>query len=285
MVQATSHAALSAGLPAGESLFQALTQPPVAATVQDRLRRFIVEQGLRPGARLPSETDLAATLGSTRLLVREALLALQAVGLLESRAGSGWYVRPFDVSSTARTLAQTLAYHPHAPLDLYTIRLGAEVELVRGLAGRADPRDLDALDDVVARMRQREARGELFGAEDREFHLRLTATSGNQLALALVDLFWGLMEALYERGFPPPTSAEGDVAGAHAAIVEALRQGDGATAAEVLRTRHETSQARFARWQAEHAGSLDADGSPDGPAIAVHQAMQAALLWPGVRRR
>lgn len=271
-------------LPEGEALFRLLTQPPDQPSMPDRLRRFIVERGMEPGGRLPSETELATTLGSTRLLVREALLSLQAVGVLESRAGSGWYVRPFDVSNAARTFAQTLAYHPSAPLDLYTIRLGAEVELVRGMAGRTDPRDLDALAGVVARMRAREARGELLVVEDREFHLRLAAASGNQLALALVDLFWGLMEALYDRGFPPPASAEGNVADVHAAIVDALRAGDGATAARVLRERHETSQARFERWQGGPSGPDVPPGDAEGRGDVVQAALQAALLWPGMRR-
>ena len=57
----------------GEAIFRALRQPPMAEPVQDRLRRYIQEQNFQPGDRLPSETELAATLRSTCLLVREAL--------------------------------------------------------------------------------------------------------------------------------------------------------------------------------------------------------------------
>src|SRR5215218_1267208 len=72
------------------------------AGLQTAIRRYIVERGLRPGDRLPSEAELAAALGNSRLIVREALRALDAVGILESRAGSGWFVRPFDVAAAAR---------------------------------------------------------------------------------------------------------------------------------------------------------------------------------------
>lgn len=54
-----------------------------------------IEQGrLAPGEALPSERDLAETLGISRMTVRRALTSLEARGQLRSQVGKGWYVSP-----------------------------------------------------------------------------------------------------------------------------------------------------------------------------------------------
>ncbi len=259
------------------ALLAALRRPVGPETVEAQVRRYIVEHGLGPGDRLPSEAELAAALGSSRLVVREALRALEAVGVLGSRAGSGWFVRPFNVASAARALAHSLAFHPSALLDLLVVRRAAEGELIVGIAGKLAPSDLAALDELVDRMRWRASRGEVFHAEDSAFHRHLLACSGNQVALALVDLYLGLMEEMYQRGLAkPPMDDLPRIAEAHAAILAALRDGDGPAASQLMRDHHASAQERIVAWLAAQAAQ-PAGSSPSGYQAAVH----AALLWPG----
>ncbi|HEY8744928.1 MAG TPA: FCD domain-containing protein, partial [Chloroflexota bacterium] len=210
----------------GDVHFRALTGPAAPETAEAQIRRYIVEHGLRPGDRLPSEAELTAATGSSRVTVRQVLTSLEALGVLESRAGSGWYVRTFDVSIAVRTFAHALAFHPAVLLDLLAVRTSIEGDLIAGVAGRLSTDDLTALEELVDRMRWRAARGEVFSAEDSEFHRRLIAASGNLVALALVDLYFKLMDALYQQGLPYPQSpALSTVAEAHGAILTALRLG------------------------------------------------------------
>jgi DNA-binding FadR family transcriptional regulator len=265
---------------AGEAIFRSLIRTGRATppdTLQTQIRRYIVEHGLQPGDRLPSEADLASTLGNSRLIVREALRALEAVGVLESRPGSGWFVRPFDVAAAARIFAQSLAFHPRALLDLLAVRRAVESDLVATLAGQLAERDLAALADLADRMRWRASRGELFAAEDGEFHRRLLACSGNLVALTLVDLYLKVVEEMYEHGLPKPEGEElVRAAAAHGEIVAALRRGDGAAAAQLARAHQNLSAGRIAAWVADQADDRGANG-----ASAVRAAVQAALLWPG----
>lgn len=249
---------------------------PVIASAESRLRRYMVESELAPGDRLPSESELAAGLGSSRVVVREALHALEALGLLESRPGSGWYIRGFDVAHAARTFGRSLAFHPAAVLDLLAIRRSMEADLVAGLADRLGPRELAALDELVDRMRWRAARAQRFRAEDAAFHRQIAAASGNLVALALLDLYWAVIEALDQRGFPGPDPADlTTVAEAHAQIVNALRRGDPELASRTLRASHDESQRRFSAWV--EANSTAGDGAG---ARMVSAALHAALLWP-----
>jgi DNA-binding FadR family transcriptional regulator len=261
----------------GEALLAALRRPAAPETAEAQVRRYIVERGLAPGDRLPSEADLAAALGSSRLVVREALRALEAVGLLGSRAGSGWFVRPFHVASAARAFAHSLAFHPSALLELLAVRRAAEADLVAEVAGRLTSEDLAALADLVDCMRWRASRGQVFHAEDGEFHRRLLACTGNQVALALVDVYLGLVEEMYQRGLARPTAADlHPIAEAHAGIVAALRAGDGALASRLMREHHASGQARLSAWLATQATRPS-----ERETIGYQAAVSAALLWPG----
>jgi DNA-binding FadR family transcriptional regulator len=261
----------------GEAIFRSLVRPGQPESLQTQIRRAIVERGLRPGDRLPSEGELATTLGSSRLIVREALRALEAVGVLESRPGSGWYVRAFDVGSTARIFAQSLAFHHRALLDLLAVRRATEAELVGALAGTLSDRDLAVLDDLAERMNWRASRQEVFAQEDGEFHRRLLAHSGNLVALALVDLYMSVVQEMYEHGLPKPDAEEMPrAAAAHSEVVAALRSGDGAAARRIMRAHHDLSETRIRAWVEEHD-----DGSTAEGAAGLRAALSAALLWPG----
>src|SRR5690348_10925383 len=63
---------------------------------KQQLEDLIVSQKLQRGERLPAEGEMAKMLGVSRTVVREAIRSLEARGLVESRTGSGIYVKPLD---------------------------------------------------------------------------------------------------------------------------------------------------------------------------------------------
>jgi DNA-binding FadR family transcriptional regulator len=261
--------------PDGDSILQALARPVATEPAQARLQRLIVERSYQPGDRLPSESELAVALGGSRRTAREALRSLEALGLVASRAGSGWYVRPFEVPAAARAFAHSLTFHPRALLDLLRVRRAAEADVAAELAGHLSGRDLAALEDLVARMRWRAARGEQFAAEDGEFHRRILACSGNLVALTLVDLYLDVVDEMYRHGLPTPAPADRPaIAAAHGLILDALRTGDGAAAARETRDHHGQAEQRILRW-------MEGRGERGGGGAAAREAVQAALLWPG----
>jgi DNA-binding FadR family transcriptional regulator len=151
-------------------------------------------------------------------------------------------------------------------------------ELARSLPTRMEAADLEALAALADEMRTRAGWGVAFWQVDGRFHRRLVASSGNLLALTLVDLYWNVKASLYESGFPLQERASAAaLAAAHVAVVTALRDGDGELAARRLSTHHEEAERRFHGWVASHAG--------DGGASAVggeayRAAVQMALLLP-----
>jgi DNA-binding FadR family transcriptional regulator len=61
--------------------------------VADKIQSLIVDESLHPGDKLPSERDLAESLGVSRTVIREAVRVLSVRGLLTVKAGSGTYIQ------------------------------------------------------------------------------------------------------------------------------------------------------------------------------------------------
>ena len=62
-------------------------RPLFSQSVQEKIKSYVIENGLRPGDPLPSEADFAQQLGVSRNSVREAAKSLQTLGYIEARVG------------------------------------------------------------------------------------------------------------------------------------------------------------------------------------------------------
>ncbi|RZQ64838.1 FadR/GntR family transcriptional regulator [Amycolatopsis suaedae] len=153
--------------------------------------REAVRQGDWPiGQRIPTEPELAATLGVGRNTIREAVRALSHSGLLEVRQGDGTYVRATsEVSGAIRRLCGSELR------EVLEVRRTLEVEGARLAASRRTDAELERLRDLHDQRdaAQREARFDDFVRVDAEFHLTVVACGHNTL---LTELYRGLTEAI-----------------------------------------------------------------------------------------
>ena len=113
----------------------------VIAFIRDRL----IAKDLKVGDRLLAERDLAAALGVSRPVVREALRALSALGAVEIRRGHGTLVRRPDFSLLGEFFTLALAQEANAIDDVLQARIAIERQAVRLACAKATASDLDAL--------------------------------------------------------------------------------------------------------------------------------------------
>lgn len=157
--------------------FPAKEEPSGYERVVRFMRDQLVSGRLKSGDRLLAERELAAALGVSRPVVREALRALAAIGAVEIRRGHGTVVRRPDFSLLGEFFSLALAQEPDAAEDVMQARIAIERQAVRLAAARATPADLEklgrAFDRIVATIDD-PASG---GAADFDFHAALVAAA------------------------------------------------------------------------------------------------------------
>jgi DNA-binding FadR family transcriptional regulator len=224
--------------------------------IQREIMQLILDRGLRPGALLPTETELMDDLGVSRNSVREALKALQALDIVEIRHGYGTYVgeaslTPLADGLTFRTLVQLGGDTPdvtaHALNEILQVREVLEEGLVRRIADVIPDEDLDELDAIVGRMERRAKAGEVFPDEDRDFHEVLYRSLGNSLVPQLLSAFWNVFHRVAGvRGWADDPSPMG-TAKRHREIVKGLRARDRERVEAAMATHFRGIEARAAK--------------------------------------
>ena len=149
----------------------------LAEQVMARLSADIRGGRLAPGARLPTEQALTTELGVSRTVVREAVAALRADGLIVSRRGSGAYVA--DPAAGPFRIAAPRAMSLDDILDVMELRLSVEVEAAAFAAERASRRQVAAIRAAWQSIETALKRGEGAVAEDFAFHRAIAEATGN----------------------------------------------------------------------------------------------------------
>lgn len=173
-----------------KSLKPVARAPLLSQSVQDAIRSYILENNLKAGAPLPPETVLSKELAVSRNSVREAVKALESVGILETRRGSGLFVRDFSLEPLLENLPYGLLSDLHDLADLLEIRLVLETGLIERAVQTMPDAQLSQLQKIVETMCTRAKREEPFVEEDRQFHQLLFNHLGNRTLLRLLDTFW-----------------------------------------------------------------------------------------------
>jgi len=150
----------------------------LAERVLTRLGADIRGGRLAPGARLPTEQELTSTMGVSRTVVREAVAALRADGLVVTRRGSGAYVAANPAASPFRITASQAARLGDV-LDVMELRLAVEVEAAALAAERANRRQLGAIRTALRDIDRALRVGEGAVAEDFAFHSAIAHATGN----------------------------------------------------------------------------------------------------------
>lgn len=199
--------------------------------IQDAIRNG----DLARGAKLPTERELGEQFGVSRSVVREAIKALDAMGLVESRQGSGIFVRNSTIESVSRAFVLSVSPDAESVDRLFEFRQSLETEAARLAAIRATADHITAIDETLARMNQGESPDDwiVFGEVDTRFHHLVSEASANpylQVAIASVrDMQRDIVLVFSERA-----GSMDEAMKHHQRVFEAIRQKDPAAAAAAM---------------------------------------------------
>jgi GntR family transcriptional repressor for pyruvate dehydrogenase complex len=163
-----------------------LSRETLADQAARNLQAFIQAQELKPGSLLPPETQLAADLGVSRPIIREALKTLEGKGIIEVVSGKGAVVKPLDNQPLELYFQRAIQIEDEAIIDLVELRKGIEVQSAALAAQRGTPEELARLAEVVGEMRRHLRESEAYVDLDMAFHQQIAAMTRNKLIHALV---------------------------------------------------------------------------------------------------
>lgn len=144
---------------------------------------------LGPGQRLPSETELCAQLGVSRSSLREAVRMLGALGVVESRHGSGTYVSSLDAPHIVGALSLTVGLLPLSGLlEIYSLRQVLEAHAAAQAAARLDGAVLSEMREILQEL-ESEDEPERASALDHRFHSLVDEQAGNPTLASLLRVF------------------------------------------------------------------------------------------------
>ena len=204
--------------------------------VVEKVLELISSGAWKSGYRLPPERELSEAFGVSRTVVREAVKALEARGVLESATGSGVSVRGVDfimLSRSFETYVQ-LSNQDDFEIRLNEVRRVLEVEMVALAASRATPEQRAQLHEIYQQMRAGDKNAKQMAELDFRLHMTLAEATQNELfKVLLAPLINQLRDhiTLTWEGFPRPVNL---VHEQHEAIVAAVESGDPEAARQAM---------------------------------------------------
>jgi DNA-binding FadR family transcriptional regulator len=208
-----------------------------------RLESLILAGKFNPGERLPSERDLAAQLGVSRPVLHQAIVALDAKGLVTIEPRRGVFVSDFHKDGSIPLLMTLMShnegeYQPELLTSLMSARILIEVETARLAAQHRTVDDLIAFDALIEQGRSIESENITDLIEyDYAFHQRVAIASANLMYPMILNSLKNVhtnLAGIFYRSIED-VSVIDQVRGGHSALVVAIKKQEHQLAGKIMR--------------------------------------------------
>lgn len=226
----------------------------VSTQIIHTLTEYFFSGEFQSGAKLPSERQLAASLGVSRAAVREAVQSLGLLGVVEIRQGDGTYLSSSGSEILPRVIEWGLFLGERRVYDLVEARQHLEHSLAGLAARRRSDSELDALRDLVERM---DAADDIdtFIALDMEFHASIARSSQNSALSGMLTNITSLLRVWMGRALRLPGEAEGANL-EHRAILDAITAQDPRGAQSAMRKHLRNAEKRLRKTLRTQPGTV-----------------------------
>jgi len=216
------------------------------SAVAKRLLDYFTSGEVEPGTRLPAERLLATSLGIGRSAVREALAALEILGIVDVRPGSGTYLRGSVSELLPETLNWGLMLAAPRTQELIAVRSQLEIFAARLAATTVTDAQLRQLGHHVEAMRSNLDNRTRFIEADLKFHLQIAQAADNQVLLDLLQSIRSLLRVWVERGLADDEEARLAL-DEHSRVYEAMLTRDPDAVEAAMRAHMTTAGSRLER--------------------------------------
>ncbi|MFZ5754542.1 MAG: FadR/GntR family transcriptional regulator [Bacillota bacterium] len=167
--------------------FKPIKTKKIYEEIVEQIRHLINSGNLAPGDKLLSERELSEQLKVSRASVREALSALEIMGLIEVRPGEGTFIRQTTVDSIIGPLALILSIEKDTVMELLEVRKILEVETAGLAAERGTPEEIEIMGESLKQMKLDLEQNKLGEEADHKFHFAIAVAAHNSILLRLMN--------------------------------------------------------------------------------------------------
>ena len=188
-----------------------------------KINEIIEEDKLSVGDRLPSERELAERLKVGRSSVREALRALELLGLISTKRGEGTFIQDHSSHRLVEILSFFILRNEESKRDLLETRRLIELDAIRIAALRINTEQIQKLEEIIEQSEEKLKLGVIPIEEDYLFHQIIAKSTNNSLLYKIwrpiVDFGRTVLAESLERSGRPEVSIE-----EHKMILQALKE-------------------------------------------------------------
>jgi len=174
-------------------MFNKVRTKKVYMKIVEQVRDLIEEGRLKPGDKLPPEQVLAEKFGTSRPSVREALSALEILGITESRGGKGNFIKDTPRSPLYEQEVMELEKE-ESPFELLEARKAVETEIADLAAKKATKEDIDAIYESLHKMEGAVNNIPRMMELDGEFHMNIAKAAHNNLLFSMMTYLSNLLK-------------------------------------------------------------------------------------------
>ncbi len=200
--------------------------------VTERLREMIINE-MKPGDKFLSEKDLAAKLGVGRSSIREALIVLSSVGLVE-RGNEGTFVCELPADFLVEPLSLLLQLDNADIMDVLELREILELEAVTRATCLATPEDIANLETIMWEMLRPGLETDEFIEADVRLHQYIAGTSGNKILKEIIGSVRIVLNRFHKQICYDPDVQKAAIS-QHKKLIKAISEKDTETARQIMK--------------------------------------------------
>jgi GntR family transcriptional repressor for pyruvate dehydrogenase complex len=207
-----------------------------------QIRNLIEKEKFKRGDQLPTERELSETFKVSRATVREAILSLETMKLVDRRQGDGTYVIASSEEALVQPLAASLFHEKDDLIDIFFLRKIIEPEIAQLASGNGTPEEINELEEILKEQEKEVLNGKNPIGTDSEFHHLMARMARNRILERLLLALYDLLSKTRERYLQTEERKQKSLLG-HQEILNAIKKRDGSGARQAMRRHLETVEA------------------------------------------
>lgn len=168
----------------------------VSREIYDQILKKITSQVWKPGDKIPTEKTLMEIYGMSRISIREAIKQLVSLGLLETRQGSGTYVREYNTDMITVPITSLFCGKKFTKKDVLDILEVRRIEImIVGLAAKnVNAEGVSELRRIHGEMVKGADDAAVHIKTDYEFHLQICKMTNNLILLQICKVMYEALQ-------------------------------------------------------------------------------------------